>query len=65
MNLFCKLGWHNFHTAPNGMLRYCTNCNLWEVNRNASCDPIKCWREIDDEAREKLIKCWWDGNKVL
>jgi len=65
MNIFCRLGWHSFHTAPNGMLRYCPNCNRWEVNRNNSADPIHCWREISDDTRQKLVEDWFHHSKLL
>ena len=65
MNIFCRLGLHYFHTSPNGMLRYCTNCSKWEVNTNNSADPITRWHEIDDETRQKLVDDWHSHGKLL
>ena len=65
MKFLCKLGLHSWHTAPNGMLRWCPNCNSWEVNSNLNADPIKCWREISVEDKDKLVDDWHKAGKLL
>jgi len=59
MKLFCKLGFHCWFTAPCGMIRYCSNCNQWEINRNCWYDPIPRWREatfIEVENYKERVK---------
>jgi len=63
--LFCWLGFHAYHTAPNNMLKWCPNCNDWQVNTNCSDDPIRRWRSASHAEVLKLQDMWRDNHKVL
>lgn len=64
-NLICKLGLHLWKYAPNGMLRRCSLCKNWQVNRNLSSDPDKKWAAISEYGRKKLIEDWHGLGKLL
>lgn len=47
------------------MVRYCPNCNQWDLNFNLSTDPIRGWRAATHDEVLTQTNKWIKEGKYL